>query len=179
MSGNSREARIERAGKHSLVARLGGIPLARKQGRNPQRSCPETGALPPQGADRPAPPGQVRALPGTRKGANSPNPQNRAARTTRNRPIPMGNPPRQRRKSLESLVHRLCRAPDYAECGGEGAGQRRLIRSDTRHNPSRMSEAFFVGPHFQRRRQRGPATRHRGQPPESTCTSASLANSGP
>ena|SRR2546423_5600531 len=59
----------------------------------------------------------------------------------------------------QEMVIALCRTLDYAECDGEGAGQRRLMRSGTRHNPGHMSEASFVGPRFQRRRQRKPATR--------------------
>ena len=52
------------------------------------------------------------------------------------------------------IILDLCRDCDYAEHSGVGAGQRRLVRPGTRHNPGRMSEASFVGPHPRRRRQR-------------------------
>ena len=51
----------------------------------------------------------------------------------------------------------------------EGAGQRGLGLSDTRHNPDRLSEASALGPYVQSRKQQGPVTRRRDQPPRSTC----------
>jgi hypothetical protein len=54
----------------------------------------------------------------------------------------------------EEVVIALCGPPDYAECGGEGAGQRGLVRSGARHNLGRMSEVSFVGAHVQSRKQR-------------------------
>jgi hypothetical protein len=51
-------------------------------------------------------------------------------------------------------VVRLCRTPRYAAHGDEGAGQRGLMRSDARHNPGHLSEASFVRPHLQGKRQR-------------------------
>jgi len=34
----------------------------------------------------------------------------------------------------QEMIVCLCRPPDYAECGGRGAGQRRLMRVVGRHN---------------------------------------------
>jgi hypothetical protein len=77
------------------------------------------------------------------------------------------------------LIVDLCRHRDYAERSGVGAGQRRLMRPGSRHNPGRMNEASFVGRTLEGGGNDDRATRGQGQPPGSTCTSTSPANSGP
>ena len=62
------EASVEREGRKPLVARFGGIPLQRQKNAVLTDRLPVPAIYPPQGADHPAPDGQVRVL--------------RAARTT-------------------------------------------------------------------------------------------------
>ena len=74
------EASVERDGRKPLVARFGGIPLKRQKNGGPHRPRAHRARLPAQGADHPAPRGQVRALPANRRGASPPRPQARRPR---------------------------------------------------------------------------------------------------